>query len=111
MLFKGIGSFSVVVVLTTTLAVAMFALSFHNDDDNSIVNGQVVEVDDPPTNATEELDVKVYATEPLPPNGTIVVDISEAEDLDIEAIPPEGISIIATNSTLTVTKNPVEIQE
>lgn len=111
MLFKRItiGPFAVI-VLTMTLTVAVFTLSL-DDNDKSIVLAQVVDIDEPPTNATEELDVKVDATEPLPANGTIIVDISEADDIDIDAIPPEGISIVVTNTTLTVTNNPVEIPE
>jgi hypothetical protein len=65
----------------------------------------------PPTNVTEELDVKIDATEPLPANGTIAVDISGADDIDIDVIPPEGVSIIVTNTTVTVTNHLVEISE
>ena len=71
---------------------------------------QVVVVDEPPTNATEVLYVKIYATEPLPLNGTIMADIANADDIDIEAIPPEGISVIVTNTTVTVTNSPVDIE-
>jgi hypothetical protein len=106
---KIIGSLSVL-ILTTILAAGLLAL-FLTNDDNNIANAQVVDVDEPPTNATEELDVKVDATEPLPANGTLVVDISEADDIDIDAIPPLGVSIVVTNTTLTVTNNPVEITE
>jgi hypothetical protein len=101
-----IESFSVVVVLTTILAVGVFA-----DEDKSNVSAQVVDIDEPPTNATEELDVKVDPTEPLPVNGTIIVDITNADDVDLNALPPEGVSIVVTNSTLTVTNHPVEISE
>jgi len=104
-----IGSLSVV-LLTTILAAGLLALLPTNDD-IYVANAQVVDVDEPPTNATEELDVKVDATEPLPANGTLVVDISEADDIDIDAIPPLGVSIVVTNTTLTVTNNPVEITE
>lgn len=68
-------------------------------------------MDEPPTNATEEHDVKIDATEPLPLNGTIMVDITEADDIEFNAIPPEGVSIIITNSTVTVTNSPVDIEE
>ncbi|MGB7882612.1 MAG: hypothetical protein WBL44_07790 [Nitrososphaeraceae archaeon] len=99
-----------VAILTTVLASGVFALLPTADDgDNYIANAQVVDVDEPPTNATEELDVKIDATEPLPANGTLVVDISGADDIDIDTIPPHGVSIIVTNSTVTVTNNPVEI--
>ena len=70
-----------------------------------------MDVDEPPTNATEELDVKIDATEPLPLNGTIIVDIAEADDIDIDAIPPEGIAVIVTNTTVTVTNSPADIEE
>ncbi|MPZ07796.1 MAG: hypothetical protein GEU26_15520 [Nitrososphaeraceae archaeon] len=70
-----------------------------------------MDVDEPPTNATEELDVKIDATEPLPLNGTIMVDIAGADDIDIDAIPPEGIAVIVTNTTVTVTNSPVDIEE
>jgi hypothetical protein len=68
-------------------------------------------MDETPTNATEELDVKIYPTEPLPANGTIIVDITEADDLDIETIPPEGVTIVMTNTTITLTNEDIEIPD
>lgn len=96
------------VVISISILVVVFASVL---GDKSIASAQVVDMDEPPTNATEELDVKIDATEPLPVNGTIEVDITEADDIDIDAIPPEGVSIVVTNTTLTVTNNPVEITE
>jgi hypothetical protein len=93
----------------TTLLIPMVCLLVFNDKSN--VDAQPVVVDEPPTNATEELDVKIDATEPLPPNGTIMVDIAEADDIDVNAIPPEGISVIITNTTVTITNSPVNIEE
>jgi hypothetical protein len=93
----------------TTLLMPMVCLSVFNDTSN--VDAQPVVVDEPPTNATEELDVKIDATEPLPLNGTVMVDIAEADDIDVDAIPPEGISVIITNTTVTVTNSPVNIEE
>ena len=89
--------------MTTISCLSAFNGTFNAD-------AQVVVVDEPPTNATEELDVKIYATEPLPLNGTIMADIANADDIDIEAIPPEGISVIVTNTTVTVTNSPVDIE-
>lgn len=71
--------------ITIILAIAVFFLL---TNDMSIIDAQVIVVDEPPTNATEELDVKIDATEPLPLNGTIMVDITEADDIEINAIPP-----------------------
>jgi hypothetical protein len=95
-------------VTAALLTTMIFPSAFNYKSD---VDAQVIVVDEPPTNATEELDVKIDATEPLPPNGTIMVDIAEADDIEINAIPPEGVSVIMTNTTVTVTNSPVEIEE
>ena len=84
---------------------------FSLTDSNPIVSAQLVVKDETPTNVTEELDVKIYPTEPLPANGTIIVDISDADDLDIETIPPEGITIVMTNTTIILTNEDIEIPD
>jgi len=78
---------------------------------NSIVNAQLVVMDETPTDPTQELDIKIYPTEPLPANGTVIVDITEADDIDIETIPPEGVTIVMTNTTITVTNEDIETQD
>jgi len=78
---------------------------------NAIVNAQLVVMDETSTDPTEELDVKIYPTEPLPTNGTVIVDITEADDIDIETIPPEGVTIVMTNTTITVTNEDIEIPD
>src|SRR5215203_3112437 len=78
---------------------------------NPVVNAQLVVMDETPTDPTEELDVKIYPTEPLPANGTVIVDITEADDIDIETIPPEGVTVIMTNTTITVTNEDIEIPD
>jgi hypothetical protein len=100
-----------IIELSVVTAAHLVAISLIGDDKFHVVNAQVVDVDEPPTNATEELDVKIDAAEPLPANGTIVVDISDADDVDIDTTPPAGVSVIVTNTTVTVTNNPVEISE
>ena len=75
-----ISLYAIATLLTASLSVF---------DDKFNVDAQGVVVDEPPTNATE----------PLPLNGTVMVDITEADDIDIDAIPPEGVSVIITNTT------------
>jgi hypothetical protein len=86
---------------------AIFSLA----DSTPAVSAQLVVKDETPTNATEELDVKIYPTEPLPANGTLIVDISDADDLDIETIPPEGVTIVMTNTTIMLTNEDIEIPD
>jgi hypothetical protein len=78
---------------------------------NSVANIQLVVMDETLTDPTEELDVKIYPTEPLPASGTVIVDITEADDIDIETIPPEGVTVVMTNTTKTVTNEDIEIPD
>lgn len=96
--------YALAVILPTMIFLSVTYSTFDAD-------AQLIDVDEPPTNATEELDVKIDAAEPLPLNGTVTVDIPGAEDIDIDAIPPEGVSVIITNTTVTVTNSPAEIEE
>jgi|SRR5215207_5801529 len=105
------GEYELSLASTLTLVLVVVVIYFLFPYGKDIVSAQVVVKDETPTNATEELDVKVYPTEPLPTNGTILVDITEADDIDIETIPPEGVTIVITNSTVTVTDNDVLIPD
>ena len=96
-------------LVSVSIIAISIAVFFSLADSNPIVSAQLVVKDETPTNATEELDVKIYPTEPLPANGTLIVDISDADDLDIETIPPEGVTIVMTNTTITLTNEDIEI--
>src|SRR5918993_4229271 len=100
-------SSSVSASILATSIVIFFSLIISN----AIVNAQLVVMDETPTDPTEEIDVKIYPTEPLPANGTVIVDITEADDIDIETIPPEGVTIVMTNTTITVTNEDIEIPD
>jgi hypothetical protein len=97
--------------LVSASILAISIAVFFSLTDSNPISAQLVVKDETPTNATEELDVKIYPTEPLPANGTIIVDITEADDLDIETIPPEGVTIVMTNTTITLTNEDIEIPD
>jgi hypothetical protein len=102
----------VLLPLVSVSIIAIFVAAFFSlAYSNLIVSAQLVVKDETPTNATEELDVKIFPTEPLPANGTLIVDISDADDLDIETIPPEGVTIVMTNNTIAVTNEDIEIPD
>jgi hypothetical protein len=98
-------------LVSASILVTSIIIFFSLIISNAIVNAQLVVMDETPTDPTEELDVKIYPTEPLPANGTVIVDITEADDIDIETIPPEGVTIIMTNTTITVTNEDIEIPD
>ena|SRR5215203_6278518 len=98
-------------LVSASILVTSIIIFFSLIISNAIVNAQLVVMDETRTDPTEELDVKIYPTEPLPANGTVIVDITEADDIDIETIPPEGVTIIMTNTTIIVTNEDIEIPD
>jgi hypothetical protein len=58
----------------------------------------------------QDIDVAIDPTDGvLPANGTLSIDTAGATDIDIQSMPLPGQSIILTNTTATVTSNPVSI--
>jgi hypothetical protein len=66
--------------LSDAALVIISLVSLIDDDKYYVVNAQVVVMDEPA-------------------NGIIAMDLSDADDVDIDANPPQGVSIIVTNST------------
>lgn len=62
------------------------------------------------TTTLEEIDVAINPNDGyLPANGTLSIDTTGATDIDIQSMPPAGQTILLTNTTATVTSNPVSI--
>ncbi|MGB7633693.1 MAG: hypothetical protein WBL68_08205 [Nitrososphaeraceae archaeon] len=56
-----------------------------------------------------EADVSIDPTAPLPANGTITISTEGATDTDMNGFPPEGVHVIISSDTVTVTNQPVDI--
>ena len=56
-----------------------------------------------------EADVSIDPTAPLPANGTITISAEGATDTDMNGFPPEGVQVIISSDTVTVTNQPVDI--
>lgn len=61
------------------------------------------------TGNVTEVDVSIDPGEPLPPNGTVTISTEGATDTDMNAFPPEGVSVIISSDTVTVTNQTVDI--
>ena len=53
--------------------------------------------------------ISINPEEPLPANGTVSISTEGVTDTDMNVVPPEGISVIISNDTVTVTDQPVDI--
>jgi hypothetical protein len=54
--------------------------------------------------------IAINPEEPLPANGTVSISTEGATDTDMNVIPPEGVSVIISSDTVTVTDQGVDIE-
>jgi hypothetical protein len=54
-------------------------------------------------------DISISPEELLPANGTVSISTQGATDTDMEAFPPEGVTVIISSDTVTVTNQAVDI--
>jgi hypothetical protein len=73
------------------------------------VSAQPLSKDTPTGNLTEEVDISINPEEPLPANGTVSISTEGATDTDMNAFPPEGVYVIISSDTVTVTNQTVDI--
>ena len=53
--------------------------------------------------------ISINPEEPLPANGTVSISTEGVTDTDMNVIPPEGVTVIMSNDTVTVTNQEVDI--
>jgi hypothetical protein len=53
--------------------------------------------------------ISINPEEPLPANGTVSISTEGATDTDMNAFPPEGVTVIISRDTVTVTNQAVDI--
>src|SRR5918993_3257889 len=73
------------------------------------VSAQPLVMSTPTGNLTDGANVSINPEEPLPANGTVSISTEGATDTDMNVVPPEGIYVIISNDTVTVTDQPVDI--
>ena len=73
------------------------------------VSAQPLTMDTPTGNLTGEIDISIDPAEPLPANGTVTISTEGATDTDMNAFPPEGVAVIISSDTVTVTNQTVDI--
>jgi hypothetical protein len=59
---------------------------------------------------TDGVNISINPGEPLPANGTVSISTEGAIDSDMNVFPPEGVTVIISNDTVTVTNQTVDIE-
>ncbi|MGH9926638.1 MAG: hypothetical protein ACRD5B_14800 [Nitrososphaeraceae archaeon] len=73
------------------------------------MSAQPLTKDTPTGNLTGEVDISIDPVEPLPANGTVTISTEGATDTDMSAFPPEGVYVIISSDSVTVTNQTVDI--
>jgi hypothetical protein len=58
---------------------------------------------------TDGVNISINPGEPLPANGTVSISTEGVIDTDMNVIPPEGVTVIISSDTVTVTNQAVDI--
>ena len=61
------------------------------------------------TGNVTEVDISIDPAEPLPANGTVTISTEGATDTDMNGFPPEGVNVIISSDTVTVTNQAVDL--
>ena len=90
--------------LVLGVGLGLFVLSFAMN-----ASAQPLTKDTPTGNLTGEIDISIDPAMPLPANGTVTISTEGASDTDMDGLPPEGVYVIISSDSVTVTNQPVEI--
>ena len=73
------------------------------------VSAQPLVTSTPPGTSTQGVNISIDPGESLPANGTVIISTEGAIDSDMNVFPPEGVTVLISNDTVTVTNQTVEI--
>ena len=67
-------------------------------------------VKDTPTGTLTDGSISISPEEPLPANGTVSISTEGVTDTNMNVIPPEGVSVIISSDSVTVTNQALDIE-
>jgi len=74
------------------------------------VSAQPLVMSTPTGSMTDGANISINPEEPLPANGTVSIGTEGATDSDMNLFPPEGVTVVIENDTVTVTNQTVDIE-
>jgi hypothetical protein len=61
--------------------------------------------------ASPNVSIDISPLEPLPVNGTVTMSLADVVDTNMNEIPPQGVTVIISSESVTVTNHEVTIEE
>jgi hypothetical protein len=108
------------IMKTETLAITAVIMASISMTGFPVVYAQVldrdVEAPTPGLNGTAsteppDMSIDISPLEPLPINGTVTMSLENVVDTNMNEIPPQGVIVVISNESVTVTNHEVTIEE
>ena len=74
------------------------------------VSAQPLVMNTPTGSMTDGANISINPVKALPANGTVSISTEGVADTDMNVIPPEGITVVIENDTVTITNQAVDIE-
>jgi hypothetical protein len=74
------------------------------------VSAQPLVPSSPTGTLTDGVNISINPEEPLPANGTVSLSTEGVTDTDMNILPPEGVTVVIENDTITITNQTVDIE-
>ena len=74
------------------------------------VSAQPLVPSSPTGSLTDGVNISINPEEPLPANGTVSISTEGVTDTDMNVLPPEGVTVVIENDTVTVMNQTVDIE-
>ena len=74
------------------------------------VSAQPLVPSSPTGSLADGVNISINPEEPLPANGTVSFSTEGVTDTDMNVLPPEGVTVVIENDTITVTNQTVDIE-
>jgi hypothetical protein len=74
------------------------------------VSAQPLVRSSPTGTLSDGANISINPVEPLPANGTVSISTEGVTDTDMNVLPPEGVTVVIENDTVSVTSQSVDIE-
>jgi hypothetical protein len=74
------------------------------------VSAQPLVPSSPTGSLTDGVNISINPEESLPANGTVSISTEGVTDTDMNVLPPEGVTVVIENDTVTVTNQTVDVE-
>jgi hypothetical protein len=101
---------AVIIIIMASIALTGFQVVYAQVLDRD-VEAPTFGLNDTASTQSPNVSIDISPLEPLPINGTVMMSLEDVDDTNMNEIPPQGVTVIITNESVTVTNQEIIIEE